>query len=171
MNNCRTIFFIAAVLLAGAACADASENETMSEFQAWLEANTGTERSGTNELWLDPTGNEALHSDGTLKVESDGIVYTWSYKGTPHTGKLRVSDGLTWTDSWHQPEVVQLEAVRDHGALVAGEYSYPTGAGPDWHWRVKLVQRPDDTWVLQMTNIASWGEEVRAVRLLLPPAG
>jgi hypothetical protein len=170
MRNCRSTSFIVATLLAVPMFANANEDDSMNPFHTWLEAHAGTERSGTNELWLDPAGNEAELSDGSLRVESDGIFYTWSFRGTPHTGELRSGDGLIWTDSWHQPEIVQLEPVRDHGAIVAGEYSYPTGSGPDWHWRLKLVQRPDDTLILQMTNIASWGEEARAVRLTLPKA-
>lgn len=145
----------------------ASADETMTAIEDWLDARAGAEWSGPNELWVDPTGNRTELSDGTLKVAADRIVYTWAWKDTPHRGELRWDDGWTWTDSWHQPERVRLEPVRDHGALIAGEYSYPAGTGPDWHWRIKLAERPDGTVVLQMTNIAPWGEEARAVRMVV----
>jgi len=172
----RTIHCTLAAVLLGIAVSapsgtHASEDEAMTTIHSWLEAHSGTEWSGPNELWVDPTGNRAEHSDGTLKVEADGIAYTWAWKGTPHRGELRWDDGWTWTDSWHQPEVVRLEPVRDHGALLAGEYSYPAGTGPDWHWRIKLAERPDGAVVLQMTNIAPWGEEARAVRMVVTQAG
>ena len=34
-------------------------------------------------------------------------------------------------------------------------------------WRINPChQEPSDEWVLQMTNIAPWGEEARAVRMV-----
>lgn len=150
------------------ATANANEERAMDGMHEWARANGGSEWSGSNELWVDPSGNETEHSDATLQVGPDGIAYTWAYKGTAHRGELREIDGrLQWSDSWHQPAGVSLTPVSGHGALMAAEYSYPAGTGPDWHWRIKLAQRPDDSLVLQMTNIAPWGEEARAVRMVL----
>ena len=158
----------AVLLLAAAASVGASEDDAMNDLNQWAAARAGSEWSGTSELWLDPSGNEGELSDATLQVGNDRITYTWAYKGTPHSGELSWSaDGLRWHDSWHQPDGVALTRVPGHGALLAGEYSYPAGTGPDWQWRIKLSQRPDDSVVLQMTNIAPWGEEARAVRVLV----
>ncbi len=160
--------FAAVLLLAAAAPAGASEDDTMQNLNEWAGTRAGSEWSGTSELWVDPSGNEGETSDATLKVGDDSMTYTWAFRGTPHSGELTwAADGLRWHDSWHQPAPVALTPVAGHGALLAGEYSYLAGSGPDWHWRIKLVQRPDDTLVLQMTNIAPWGEEARAVRMVV----
>jgi len=166
-------FLVAGLLLAGftdAAIADEHADARTDEWDlgAWIDQHAGAEWSGPAELWIDPTGNEALTSGSRLRVVEDGIEYTWSFRGEKQLGRIRLHDGvLRWQDSWHQPDGVDLEPVKGHGALMAGEYSYPAGAGPDWHWRIKLVVRPDDTPVLQMINIAPWGEEARAVRMVL----
>ena len=159
------------LLLVAAAPVGASEDDTMERLDEWAAARAGSEWAGSSELWVDPSGNDGETSDATLQVGNERITYTWAYKGTPHSGELTwADDGLRWRDSWHQPEGVALTPVAGHGALLAGEYSYPAGSGPDWHWRIKLAQRPDDALVLQMTNIAPWGEEARAVRMVLRKA-
>ena len=146
----------------------AMEDLDVSEFQSWVSDHEDTNWLGQSELWVDPTGNDADVSDATLSVRADAIVYTWVYKGAEQSGELRWNgEALVWKDSWHQPEGVALTLVPGHGSLVAAEYSYPAGQGPDWHWRIKLAERPDDTLVLQMTNIAPWGEEARAVRTVV----
>jgi hypothetical protein len=148
--------------------AQATEESTMNELDRWAQEHTGSEWAGSAELWIDPAGNEVETSDATLQVRADGVEYTWAWRGAPHTGELSWGDdGFRWRDSWHQPETVELTAVAGQGALLAAEYSYPAGAGPDWQWRIKLAQRPDESLVLQMTNIAPWGEEARAVRMVL----
>ncbi len=141
-------------------------------IRTWLEEHRGTDWSGPAELWLDPTGYEALNSDATLTVEGDALTYTWAYEGEEQQGELRWDEqGVSWHDSWHQGEAVELVPIPSHGSLFAGAYSYPAGTGPDWHWRIKLSQRPDDALVLQMTNVAPWGEEARAVRMVFSSAG
>jgi hypothetical protein len=159
---------VVALLFFAVAVVHASEDNTMHSLDRWAQAHDGSKWTGSSELWVDPSGNEGETSDATLQVGQNIITYTWAYKGTPHSGELsRVEAGLHWKDSWHQAEGVVLTSVPGHGALTAGEYSYPAGSGPDWHWRIKLAQRPDDSLVLQMTNIAPWGEEARAVRMVL----
>lgn len=146
----------------------AMEDLTLNEFESWVSAHEGTTWSGESELWVDPTGNDADISDATLSVGADEIVYTWAYKGAKQSGELRWSgEALQWKDSWHQPGQVALTLVPGHGSLIAAEYTYPAGTGPDWHWRIKLAVRPDGALVLQMTNIAPWGEEARAVRTVV----
>jgi len=162
------IHLVCTVLLLGlTVCAHAREDDAVQALSRWIEAHQATEWSGGSELWLDPAGNDAELSDARLRVESERITYTWSYKRTEQTGEIGWTDaGLVWKDTWHQPENVLLRPLPRHGGLLAGAYSYPAGDGPDWHWRVNLAQRPDGTLVLQMTNIAPWGEEARAVRMV-----
>ncbi len=149
----------------------AHEELNMDEFQSWVGQHEDTTWSGESELWVDPMGNEVEVSDATLNIGTDRIAYTWAYKGADQAGELRWNDeGLQWKDSWHQPAGVALALVPGHGSLLAAEYSYSAGTGPDWHWRIKLAERPDGALVMQMTNIAPWGEEARAVRTVVRPA-
>lgn len=41
----------------------------------------GTRWSGTAELWLDPSGDEARRSDCTITLTADGLEYTWAFEG------------------------------------------------------------------------------------------
>ncbi|MEM6513976.1 MAG: hypothetical protein AAF660_13265 [Pseudomonadota bacterium] len=167
MKNARTIALGALAILAAPAGLVAMENIDMDGLQSWVGNHLDTTWSGESELWVDPT-SDAETSAATLNVGSDKIGYTWVYKGTDQSGELRWSEEtLQWKDSWHQPEGVALTLVTGHGSLFAAEYSYPVGTGPDWHWRIKLAERPDGSLVLQMTNIASWGEEAQAVRTVV----
>ena len=167
-NTAKAMVLGAVVMLASPLDLVAMEDLRMNEFQSWVGDHQGTALSGKSELWTDPMGNEAEVSDATLSVGADEIVYTWAYKGAEQSGELRWNgEALHWKDSWHQPEGVALALVSGHGSLIAAEYSYSAGTGPDWHWRIKLAERPDGTLVLQMTNIAPWGEEARAVRTVV----
>lgn len=158
----------AAVALATPPGLVAMEEPGMNEFKSWVGENQGTTWSGESELWTDPMGNAVEVSDASLSVGADEIVYTWAYQGAEQSGELRWDgESLQWKDSWHQPDGVTLTLVPGHGSLLAAEYSYSAGTGPDWHWRIKLAERPDGTLVLQMTNIAPWGEEARAVRTVV----
>jgi hypothetical protein len=168
----KAIALLAAGVLVASSDLVAMEDLGMNEFQVWVDDHLDTAWSGKSELWLDPKGNDADVSDATLSVGADEIVYTWVYQGVDQSGELRWQDeSLQWKDSWHQPEGVTLTLVPGHGSLIAAEYSYAAGPGPDWHWRIKLAERPDGTLVLQMTNIAPWGEEARAVRTVLRQPG
>lgn len=167
----KTIAFGAVVTLATPTSSVAMEDLRMDEFRSWMADHQGTTWSGESELWLDPMGNDADVSDASLAVDADKIVYSWVYKGAAQSGELRWNgDALRWKDSWHQPASVALTLVPGHGSLIAAEYSYAAGTGPDWHWRIKLAERPDGALVLQMTNIAPWGEEARAVRTVIRPS-
>ncbi|MEM8546192.1 MAG: hypothetical protein AAGF66_19625, partial [Cyanobacteria bacterium P01_H01_bin.119] len=135
-------------------------------FQSWINQFEGSRWDGQAELWLDPTGNEVDLSQCTLAIDSDILAYTWVYEGETQTGSFTFNDGgATWTDSWHQPESTHCEYLSGAWGLFTVEYSYSAPPGPDWGWRSKLSQRPDNSLVLQMTNIAPWGEEGRAVRM------
>jgi hypothetical protein len=133
-----------------------------------LEELANTRWRGTGELWLDPLGDEAHRYDCTLAVGTDAIEYTWSHEGQPHQGRIELRDGSArWSDGWHQPQQVDCRAVPGAWGLLALHYSYSAPGSPDWGWRITLSQRPTGELVLQMTNIAPWGEEARAVRMLL----
>jgi hypothetical protein len=129
----------------------------------------GTRWSGAAELWLDPSGDEAQRSDCTITLTADGLQYTWAFEGTPHRGSvLRQDPGAIFTDSWHQPELMVCRDVPGGRGLFTLLGAY----GPDdaWGWRIALSRRdPTGELVLQMTNIAPWGEEARAVRMVCTP--
>ncbi len=126
----------------------------------------GTRWTGTAELWLDPLGDEVVRSDCTISVDAHVVRYTWSHEGEAHEGGITLSDDdAEFTDSFHQPQPMTCLRIPDAGGLfqVQGEY----GPESDWRWRIGLSLRtPTDELVLQMTNVAPWGEEVRAVRMI-----
>lgn len=127
----------------------------------------GSEWAGTAELWLDPLGDEVRRSDCTLSVQDDVVQYRWSHEGEGREGRITLrADGAEFVDSWHQPEPMACRSLADARGLfgVLGAY----GPGSDWGWRISLSLRaPTNELVLQMTNIAPWGEEARAVRMTL----
>ena len=136
-------------------------------LQSWLNEFQGSQWKGKAELWLDPNGNDVDISECILAIESRVLTYTWAYEGETKTGSFIFNDdGATWTDSWHQPEPTHCKYLSNAWGLFTVEYSYSVPSGPDWGWRCKLSQRPADSLVLQMTNIAPWGEEGRAVRMI-----
>lgn len=125
----------------------------------------GTRWKGRGELWLDPLGDEVVRSDCTISVSADGIRYTWSHEGKPHQGSVTLSaDGAEFTDTFHQREPMRCVRIPDAWGLfqVVGTY----GPDSDWGWRIGLsLREPTGELVLQMTNVAPWGEEARAVRM------
>ena len=64
--------------------------------------------------------------------------------------------------------VTRRDALATIGVAAAGAAVLSAGAGegPDWGWRTSVAQRPSGELVLQMTNIAPWGERARAVRMV-----
>lgn len=126
----------------------------------------GSQWKGTNELWLDPLGDQVQKSECTMSVEDQVVRYTWSHEGKTHEGSISLLEGgADFTDTWHQPTPMKLRALPGAWGLfqVQGEY----GPDSDWGWRIGLFLRaPTGELVLQMTNIAPWGEEVRAVRMI-----
>ena len=136
----------------------------------------GTRWAGTAELWLDPLGDDVVRGECTVSVDDDVVRYTWSHEGKSHEGKSHEGkshegsitlreDDAEFMDSWHQPQPMTCRRVADAWGLfqVLGEY----GPQSEWRWRTGLSLRaPTDELVLQMTNIAPWGEEARAVRMI-----
>ena len=129
----------------------------------------GTTWAGTAELWLDPLGDNVARSDATIAVKGKVVRYSWSHEGVGHEGSITCrEDGADFTDTWHQPGPMPCERLDDAwGVLqVLGTY----GPDSDWGWRTALCLRtPTGELVLQMTNIAPWGEEARAVRITCSP--
>lgn len=133
----------------------------------WLTKLEGTTWTGRGELWLDPEGNKADIYKCQLHIENGAINYTWTYDGETKNGRFTFNEGnIIWFDSWHQPEAVKCIEVPDVAGLFTVKYTYEVPDNPYWGWQSKLSQRPDGTLVLQMTNIAPWGEEGRAVRMV-----
>jgi hypothetical protein len=123
--------------------------------------------AGRSELWLDPLGDQAIVSECTITLGDRAIDYAWTYEGKPQAGRLALRDGgADFTDTWHSPSVMPCEAVAGSWALVDVEGTYAAGGGPPWGWRILVCHRPSDELVLQMTNIAPWGERGRAVRMI-----
>ncbi len=132
-----------------------------------LEKLTGTNWKGKGELWLDPEGNTAHQYDCELHIQEDALKYSWIYENTAQHGSFTFNDrGTIWVDSWHQATPVQCFNVPEAWGLFTVSYEYEVPDSPNWGWRIKLAERPDGSLVLQMTNIAPWGEEVRAVRMV-----
>ena len=125
----------------------------------------GTQWAGTVELWLDPLGDQVQRSTCTMSLTKHALHYTWIHEGTDHAGSIELrNEGAEFSDSWHQPEPMRCTHVADAWGLlqVQGEY----GPESDWRWRIGLSFRaPTGELVLQMTNVAPWGEEARAVRM------
>ncbi len=129
----------------------------------------GTGRTGRGELWLDPEGNNSDVYDCKIFIESDAIKYTWSYENKNQKGSFTFNEGgAIWLDSWHQPKPVQCSDVLDAWGIFTVVNAYKVPDNPDWGWQSKLSERPDDSLVLQMTNITPWGEDGRAVRMVFP---
>ncbi len=132
----------------------------------------GTRRKGKGELWLDPYGNEALLYDCEISIDKDALHYSWHYEDEVRRGSFTFDDaGVTWVDTWHQQSPVQCTDVPGAWGIFTVSHEYETPAMPNWGWRSKLPERPDGALVLQMTNIAPWGEEGRAVRMTFAPEG
>ena len=137
----------------------------------WLTKLTGSNWTGRGELWLDPEGNKADLYDCQLQIENDAINYTWTHEGKTKKGNFTFNEtGATWIDSWHQPAPVKCLDVNNTWGLFTVKHSYDVPSSPSWSWQSKLTERPDETLVLQMTNITPWGEEGRAVRMIFSRA-
>jgi hypothetical protein len=126
----------------------------------------GTKWTGNSELWLDPLGDQAIRSDCTIAIDGGVVRYTWSHEDKGHEGSITLRDyGADFADSWHQPEPLKCLRVLDGQGLFQVEGRY--GPEQDWRWRIGLSLRASSgELVLQMTNVTSWGEEVRAVRMI-----
>jgi hypothetical protein len=130
---------------------------------------SGTSWSGSAELWLDPLGDEASRSECTISVDDATVRYTWSHESEPHEGSVTLHDGgAEFIDTWHQPEPMTCLPVLGSQWLFQVQGAY--GPDRDWGWLIGLSLRaPTGELVLQMTNIAPWGEEARAVRMTCSP--
>lgn len=129
-----------------------------------LEELAGTRWGGKAELWEDPLGDVAQVSECTMAIDGGVLSYGWSYQGKAQQGKLTLGSGKAeFSDSWHQATPVECAFVSGSRSIATVQYTYMQ----DWGWRINLCFRePTGELVLQMTNIAPWGEEARAVRMV-----
>ena len=126
----------------------------------------GTRWRGTSELWLDPLGDQGVTSPCSLEIDGSTLRYRWSHEGKQHDGVLTLSPGARFVDTFHSPQPMECRALPSARGLVQVEGRY--GDELEWGWRIGLFQRaPSGELLLQMTNVAPWGEEVRAVRMTL----
>jgi hypothetical protein len=126
----------------------------------------GTRWAGRSELWLDPLGNQGVESACTLEVEGPSVRYTWSYEGQEKQGWIVLEPGATFLDTFHSPMPMECHAVTSDWGIFQVEGRY--GDEGEWGWRIGLFFRTTtQQLVLLMTNIAPWGEEARAVRMVL----
>jgi len=136
-----------------------------------LAALAGSQWQGTAELWLDPLGNDADVSACTVEVDAVSVRYTWAFKGATHHGAITLNDGGgTFTDTFHSPSPMVCRAGAS-AAPVDLTGCYAAGDGPPWGWRIVVALRPPwdgapEALVLQMTNVAPWGEDTGAVRMV-----
>ena len=126
---------------------------------------------GQAELWLDPLGNEVQTSDCSITLDQGVVRYTWAFKGEAQKRNPRaLRRGSDLHRQLAQSEAAsvsisprELGAARRVSAPTARERG-PTGAGAPRSAAVRAGEL-----VLQMTNIAPWGEDGRAVRMILHP--
>jgi hypothetical protein len=127
----------------------------------------GSQWRGKKELWLDPMGNDVILCDCTVSIDEAGLSYSWSYEGRPQEGRLALNEqGADFSDSWHARTSMACSNAAASWARVDVTGKYGDGEGSEWGWRITLSLRSDHELVLQMTNIAPWGEEGRAVRMV-----
>jgi hypothetical protein len=130
-----------------------------------LDELTGSKWAGKSELWLDPLGHAVIEGTCTIEVQAAGIAYTWTHEGETKTGSVALNDdGGAFTDTFHSPTEMKCRNLVGNRGLFLIEGSY--GDSDEWGWLIGLSHRPTGELVLQMTNIAPWGEEGRAVRFI-----
>ncbi|MEM9443774.1 MAG: hypothetical protein AAGA18_00345 [Verrucomicrobiota bacterium] len=140
----------------------------MRKILDWLAENQNSNWYGDKELWEDPLGNDPKLCKTSCNITPTRINYIWFYETEEQHGSLQFSDtSATWGDTWHQSKPVECLYLQKSQGLFAVECCYADATGASWGWRINMSQRPGDTLVLQMTNIAPWGEEARAVRMIL----
>lgn len=133
----------------------------------WITPRAGSKWIGKGELWLDPEGNEVNRFDCSMWFEPDSLNYNWLYDGKTEQGVFTFHESNAgWIDSWHQPDIVTCHYEPGAWGLFTIAHAYEVPGSPAWGWRSILSERPDASLVLQMTNIAPWGEEGRAVRMI-----
>lgn len=126
--------------------------------------------SGTNQLWLDPA-KPADVSPGTITVAEGRVHYRWCFEKTPQYGTFNLAHrgggvDAYWQDTWHQTRTLVCRGTVGAYPLLDVVGAYEAMDGPPWRWRAVLSLRPTDELILQMYNLAPWGEPSRAVRLL-----
>lgn len=142
-------------------------NNEVDMIKQWLTKLADTKWTGSGELWLDPEGNNADRFNCELNVKADAIYYSWDFENEIQKGSYTFNEsGAIWKDSWHQQKTVQCLNVSGALGVFTIHHTYAVPDFPSWGWQSKLSERPDGSLVLQMTNITSWGEDGRAMRMV-----
>lgn len=97
--------------------------------------------------------------------------YTWSHDHVSHEGLLVLGYDekeqlatASWVDSWHQgARVMFCRGAIDLTGRIDLRGSYEAPPGPDWGWRIVIVQRTDHELQINMYNCSPEGEEELAV--------
>lgn len=102
-----------------------------------------------------------------IRMEKNAIYYSWVHDDKKIDGSFTFNEiGAIWEDSWHQSEAIECVAEPNAWGLFTIKHSYNVPSGPCRVWLTKLSERLDGNLVLQMSNLSSWGEEGRAVRMI-----
>lgn len=98
--------------------------------------------------------------------------YTWSHDHVPQEGllvlgydeKQRLATA-SWVDSWHQSaRVMFCSGTIDLTGRIDLRGSYEVSPGPDWGWRIVILQPADSQLQINMYNCSPEGEEELAVQ-------
>ncbi len=112
-----------------------------------------------------------LYGSALPSTQAAGLVVVPAGCLDTKTGSFRFNEeGAVWSDSWHQESPVSCLYVPTARGIFTITHEYGPPGGPKWGWRSSLSERPNGDFVLQMTNIAPWGEEGRAVRMVFSDA-
>lgn len=108
-------------------------------------------------------------SNCTVKITNDDAIhYTWEREGIQHQGAIHITHkgaGGYFKDTFHTSgSEMMLAFVPNPRTLLCLEGVYQEV----WGWRIAMCFRNSTgELVVQMTNIAPWGEECRAVRMIV----
>jgi hypothetical protein len=131
---------------------------------------------GMNRLYVNPNdppdeSESKLTITPLLRNSFVRIDQTWAFQGRPQEGSLLVgADGdanqvsVHWIDTFHMGRKVMAcigPIGHEHGIDVLGSYAAPPG--PDWGWRIQIINPAPDRLDIRMFNISPEGSEALAV--------
>jgi hypothetical protein len=132
-----------------------------------LQGLEGTAWTGTAETWKDPLGNEVDECNCILEINqpANEVKYRWEHQGKEQEGRIAIKPegGATFMDSMHtNNSPLVLAELPNSRSMFCFEGPY----NDVWGWRVLLTMRATDPsthgdLVMQMVNIAPWGEVSR----------
>jgi len=134
--------------------------------QTGLATLAGSRWVGAGELWLDPLGDEAREYDCTNDQRRIGALYLVARR---HAARRRLHPSRRTGKLVRQLASADRRRVlrATRGARIArAPPCLPGIRRPGLALAHDLVREPSGELVLQMTNVAPWGEEQRAVRMV-----